>query len=98
MTPAAKTDVVLLVETGATMGATGETRRALAVPARATVGGAERATVEALAPTVEFAGPGKEGKIAGLADHFSHPFLGTCKVHLFLDLGYLEGTPFQGGI
>ena len=30
--------------------------------------------------------------------HFSHPFLGTCKVHQFLDLGYLEGTPFQGGI
>ena len=31
-------------------------------------------------------------------NHFSHPFLGTCKVHQFLDLGYLEGTPFQGGI
>ena len=68
VTPAAKTDVVLLAETGATMGAMGETRRALAVPARATVGGVEGATVEALAPTVEFAGLGKEGKRPGLAD------------------------------
>ena len=45
----------------------------------------------------------KSGKIRinmiwTVVSHFSHPFLGTCKVHQFLDLGYLEGTPFQGGI
>jgi len=35
--------------------------------------------------------------LLGLA-HFSHPFLGTCEVYEFFDLGVPQWYPFQGGI
>ena len=31
-------------------------------------------------------------------NHFSHPFLGTCEVYEFFDLGVPQWYPFQGGI
>ena len=60
--------MVLLTNAGATTEAPGETGRTVGVPARATAGGAEGATVEATAAAVEFARAGKEGIRAGLGD------------------------------